>query len=326
MCHNYQKRYCFFISLRYAELPPTVHDSFRFSYLYYNRKHANQFRTYEKEVVNGLMDLVVLLYPFQARDVSRAIDSCIVLNQWHEAVDLATRYNQPSQISGLLAKYAEHLLSERKTMQAIELFRKANYYLEGAQLLNQIAREETSRRANPMRIKQIYVLAALLVEEYQKNMKISGGRSSASLSVLGGGDGSKRGVGSNDRVTLDEAFILDDAWKGAEGFHFLMLCQRQLYDGYVDSAMKTALNLREYEGVLQPEDIYSLLALASCANRAFGTCSKAFIRLECMEEISASQRTDYQELAMDIFIKQAPKDSRSNRAECTSCETMIPDW
>ncbi len=29
---------------------------------------------------------------------------------------------------------------------------------------------------------------------------------------------------------------------------------------------------------------------------------------------------------MDIFIKQAPKDSRSNRAECASCETMIPDW
>lgn len=90
--------------------------------------------------------------------------------------------------------------------------------------------------------------------------------------------------------------------------------------------MKTALNLREYEDVLKSEDVYSLLALASCANRAFGTCSKAFIKLEALEELSEEAREEYSELAMDIFIKQAPKDSRSNRAECSNCETMIADW
>ena len=37
--------------------------------------------------------------------------------------------------------------------------------------------------------------------------------------------------------------------------------------GYVDAAMKTALHLREYEDILNNEDIYSLLALSSCANR-----------------------------------------------------------
>ena len=101
-----------------------------------------------------------------------------------------------------------------------------------------------------------------------------------------------------------------------------------MYEGFVDAAMKTALNLREYEDVLGNggEDVYCLLALSSCANRAFGTCSKAFIKLESLEELSEEQREEYRELAMDIFIKQAPKDSRSNRAECASCETMIPDW
>ena len=38
--------------------------------------------------------------------------------------------------------------------------------------------------------------------------------------------------------------IVDGAWRGAEAYHFLMLCQRQLYEGYVDAAMKTALHLR----------------------------------------------------------------------------------
>ena len=53
--------------------------------------------------------------------------------------------------------------------------------------------------------------------------------------------------------------IVDNAWRGAEAYHFLMLCQRQLYEGYVDAAMKTALHLRDYEDILNIEDIYSLL-------------------------------------------------------------------
>ena len=77
--------------------------------------------------------------------------------------------------------------------------------------------------------------------------------------------------------------------------------------GYVDAGMKTALHLREYEDVLNNEDIYSLLALASCANRAFGTCSKAFIKLESLEELTEQEREEYQELAMDIFVKYSPK-------------------
>ena len=72
----------------------------------------------------------------------------------------------------------------------------------------------------------------------------------------------------NKSVSLSgEARLVDNSWRGAEAYHFLMLCQRQLYEGFVDAAMKTALNLRDYEDVLNPEEIFSLLALASCANR-----------------------------------------------------------
>lgn len=43
-------------------------------------------------------------------------------------------------------------------------------------------------------------------------------------------------------------------------------------------------------------------------------------------QIPESKRQEYETLAMDIFTKNTPKDARSNRSECTSCETMIPDW
>jgi WD repeat-containing protein 35 len=82
-------------------------------------------------------------------------------------VELATRYNQPTQISSLLAKYAQHLLDENKILQAIELYRKANHFLEAASLLMDLAKKETAKRASPLRIKKLYVLGALLVEEHQ---------------------------------------------------------------------------------------------------------------------------------------------------------------
>jgi len=181
-----------------------------------------------------------------------------------------------------------------------------------------------------LRIKKLYVLSGLLVEEHLSNIRRAAkgapGIRSTALIGLQAGSASTDGVPGRVGGLTGEARVVDEAWRGAEAFHFLMLCQRQLYEGFVDAAMKTALNLRDYDDVLNAEDVYCLLALASTANRAFGTCSKAFIKLESLEELTEEQRSEYEELAMDIFIKQAPKDSRSNRAECASCETMIPDW
>merc|ERR1719458_2029880 len=151
-----------------------------------------------------------------------------------------------------------------------------------------LAKEETSKRASPLRIKKLYVLAALLVEDHQSNMmkKTSqkGVRSTALMGILDEGN------------NISDAGTLDNAWKGAEAYHFLMLCQRQLYEGFVDAAMKTALHLRDFEDMLNIEDIYSLLALSSCANRAFGTCSKAFIKLEALDDLNEDTKEEYQDL------------------------------
>ena len=103
--------------------------------------------------------------------VSAAIDTCVQLNHWHDAVELAKKYNQPTQISSLLAKYAQHLLDEDKVFQAIELYRKANHFLEGAKLLFNLAKTETKKRSGPLIIKKLYVLGALLVEEHQQNLR-----------------------------------------------------------------------------------------------------------------------------------------------------------
>ncbi|PVD32416.1 hypothetical protein C0Q70_07850 [Pomacea canaliculata] len=66
--------------------------------------------------------------------------------------------------------------------------------------------------------------------------------------------------------------------------------------------------------------------LAACANRAFGTCSKAFIKLESLETLTPEHKQQYDELALEIFTKNSPKDARTNKMECTGCSCAIPDW
>ena len=51
-------------------------------------------------------------------DVKTAVDTCVLLNQWELAVNLAQQHNF-QQIEGLLAKYAQHLLDKNKKIEAI---------------------------------------------------------------------------------------------------------------------------------------------------------------------------------------------------------------
>jgi WD repeat-containing protein 35 len=53
----------------------------------------------------------------------------------------------------------------------------------------------------------------------------------------------------------------------------------------LDAAMKTALRLQEYEELLDAETVFSLIALTSGCSRAFATCSKAFIKLEAIQQV-----------------------------------------
>ena len=64
-----------------------------------------------------------------------------------------------------------------------------------------------------------------------------------------------------------------------------------------------ALILRDYEDFIPIKDIYSIIALSSSACHNLDWCSKAFIRLEAMDEISSRERQLFQDLAMEIFTE-----------------------
>jgi len=83
-----------------------------------------------------------------------------------------------------------------------------------------------------------------------------------------------QGLLQEDLSVSADSGLLDNPWRGAEAYHFFLLAQKQLYGGLLEASLKTALCLRDYEDILPPADIHSLLALCSSACSAFGVCSK----------------------------------------------------
>ena len=162
-------------------------------------------------------------------DVKKAVDTCVVLNQWNQAVELAEQHNF-LQIETLLSRYAAHLIEKNKKMEAIELFRKANKNTESARLLQQIAEQLTAEKVAPLLIKKIYVLAAFEVDSY-KNRVVN--TSLSTITGQGGNTAANAAKTLNSLITSDmdssAEKALNNPWKGAEAIHFYLLCQRQLY-------------------------------------------------------------------------------------------------
>jgi len=248
----------------------------------------------------GMCEAAVDVYVKSGR-IKQAIDTCVYLNHWSLAIELAKKH-KIKDIDPHLAKYASELLEKKDLLQAIELYRKAERFPSAAKLIMKVAQQEEKAEASPLQLKKLFVLAALLVEKHYEQF---------------------RSKNSNDRIdnylrddedsSVGDRFIVDQAWKGAESYHYYMLAQRQLYGGYVDAAMTTALNLVDYEEFISAEKIHSLIAIASASNRSFAVCSQSFIKLENLEEISEENRNCYHKLAMEIFSKHDPRDQRRSR-------------
>ena len=115
---------------------------------------------------------------------------------------------------------------------------------------------------------------------------------------------------------------------GGIRYHFWMLAHRHLYAGDMDAAMKTALRLADYEDIVEPKAVYSLIALTSLYAKYYGQCSRAFIKLEAMESLSKAERDKYRKLALSVFVRNPPEDPTTRVYPCTkrNCNGQVKDW
>ncbi len=67
--------------------------------------------------------------------------------------------------------------------------------------------------------------------------------------------------------------------------------------------MKTSLALIDYDDLLDPMEVYLLLALSSYLAEYYAVCSKAFMRLEAMQTLSGDEHQAHTKLALQIFLQ-----------------------
>lgn len=92
-------------------------------------------------------------------------------------------------------------------------------------------------------------------------------------------------------------------------------------------AMKTAMRLIEYEKELQTKDVYSLVALACYFNECYKDCSKAFVKLERLPDITDKERESYEMLAINLFSRHPPIDKPKKEFNCPKkdCKARITE-
>lgn len=235
-------------------------------------------------------------------NVKAAIDCCVIQNRWDTALELAETHDYP-QVEGLLARYAINLMNKGKRLEAVELYRRANRPTDSALLIGDIAEQVARKDVHPSLAKRLHVLSALEIERHRKRT-IDQAANNATKMAGDGTTGGNQTIAMATAATLESLMMtsLDtqdgatatlqttqgarkasrafgNAWRGAAAYHYQMLAQKQFYSGNYDAAMKCAIKLCEYDDILNPRDIYSLLALTAYFNKFYGICSQAFVKV-----------------------------------------------
>uniref|UniRef100_A0A1I7TJT7 WD_REPEATS_REGION domain-containing protein n=2 Tax=Caenorhabditis tropicalis TaxID=1561998 RepID=A0A1I7TJT7_9PELO len=255
----------------------------------------------------GMCDQAVECY-LKKKLPDRALHCCMELNQWQKAQFIADA-NHMENVEGLLGKYAEETTgaSDEKSVATLGLYMRAGRHLDAAKIAFDIANDRREKMMPIDDLKQCYVLGALLVEEHRQSIR--------ELKRIDKYNMVENTLDDESGLTAEQTRILENTWKGAEAFHYMMLAQKHLLTNRIEDALQTCVILSDYEEYLDPAEIYKmiggdmkkienkdfLLALAAANVGQFGICSRAMMRLEVLDTLDEAEREEMKDLSFELF-------------------------
>ena len=260
-------------------------------------------------------------------NIKKGIECYINSNKWEEAMDLSAK-NGFIYMQDLVDKFSDQFRLSGKKLDLISMYRKANMSVEVYKYLCEIAQDMKRLNISPIIIKKIYVLAALELERYkaQINQQIDEEK------LIN--DSTPRNTKRKKINYIDEAVkkeidkIKNNNWRGAEAYHFYMLCQAQLYKKKYKESCKTALRLKFYEDILGTETTYRLIAICSYKNKCYKFFADALNILSNDEKIEKKFRLKYKALMQDFFLKNKPENIDEKFYNCPNddCDEAISEY
>jgi WD repeat-containing protein 35 len=93
---------------------------------------------------------------------NKALECCIELNEWSQAKIISSRFGL-GDVDKMIIQKANELLNDNCLLLAVQLYKRAGYYIEAAKLLNEVAKMASSQKLSLIKIKKLYVMSGLMV-------------------------------------------------------------------------------------------------------------------------------------------------------------------
>ncbi|XP_050549638.1 WD repeat-containing protein 35 isoform X2 [Spodoptera frugiperda] len=184
-------------------------------------------------------------------------------------------------------------IGQEPSIQGIIQLKQSGRMTQAAEMAFQLANLEASRKASPLKIKKLYVLAGHLYSQ-----------------------------SSVDGSRCREAAR---CWRGARAAHWAAAgaARARARPPRPEPAARAAARLMQHHAALHPAmhtQVWCTIASIAIQTRAFELCSKALIKLE------AQDPETFENLAIEIFTKYKPKNTKGNKIECPNCDCSMPEW
>ncbi|KAJ2953608.1 hypothetical protein O0L34_g1214 [Tuta absoluta] len=184
-------------------------------------------------------------------------------------------------------------LTQTPSIQGIIQLKENGRLMQAASMAFHLGNLEASKKGSPLRIKKLYLLAGHMYSQISVD-----------------------GASSREAVRC---------YKAAAAQHWLWLaaCRARAQPLRADAALRAAARLQQALGDAQPAQhvqIWCTIAAIAVQARAFELASKAFIKLEALNPQT------FENLAIEIFTRCKPKDSKGNKIDCPNCKTSMPEW
>lgn len=281
-------------------------------------------------------------------DVQKAIDSCVHLNQWTMALQIADEHPQEVNKRALMGRYAHHLAENSHIAAAINMYVKYKLPREAALLLDKEGDIAFKQTRQYLFAKKCYVFSADLLEQSIKSEEeelnklnpkprispttatkvkttvikgpVSPLRNRPIIIKSNNNNNNNDDEDNNNTAPqapsspLEKSInkgkdLLQIQWHKAEALHFLILAHQQMYRGeWIDALITAARIFAVYYDIIGKDRSAALLALCGFNSGYLKQCSNGFIQLENSESLTKKNRQRMENMAVKIFGKHPPND------------------
>lgn len=255
----------------------------------------------DRLMANGFYKLAIICE--KKVDAKAALDTCVRLELWKEATSLVNESGLKDQLLNIAKDKYEKLLQQNQHFGAFQLCQSVELYSDAARILSDLIERKNKEETIPHNMaKKIFILGAGQVERHRekvidlKQFDIRGrkakGDIASSIEQLMNDDNSNVGRMKNKNDSFKKF------WRNAAAHHYFLIAHTHLYTERMDLAIKSAIKCCDFNDILSPIKVFSLIALTSYLSGYYGVCSYAMTRLRLLPTVDKTINS-----ALEILVR-----------------------